>query len=396
MNPHIATLAGGCFWCLESAFNRLSGVEEAVSGYMGGAIDHPTYQQVCGGDSGHAEVVRVRFDPDRIGYRDLLEIFFVMHDPTTLDRQGNDVGSQYRSAIFLHDPSQKAEAENLIAELTALKAFDRPIVTQVTEATTFWPAEDYHQRYYEQFHPHFVQDIWLNLQKTLFLQQQNIHQFLVDGMVVVALPQVISQHPHGVLKSQRHAGVKVGFHLRHGDIKRLAPHHLRENARDDHLAHHPGLRQQVAVGGLLLQRHQFHLSQPGKPVQAGNLEGNSRRHPPTGGFNDGNGGCKLLQEEHHGINHARIGRFGVVALLHPQVVEDSHQVWLEEDPPPAQPSRKTNLSIQLLQAFKNRCPDSPHICPVIVPWRAVLARQANIIPHIVYLGSMGNHHNAAV
>ena len=108
MNPHIATLAGGCFWCLESASNRLSGVEEAVSGYMGGAIDHPTYQQVCGGDSGHAEVVRVRFDPDRIGYRDLLEIFFVMHDPTTLDRQGNDVGSQYRSAIFWHDPSQKA------------------------------------------------------------------------------------------------------------------------------------------------------------------------------------------------------------------------------------------------------------------------------------------------
>jgi methionine-S-sulfoxide reductase len=122
MNPHIATLAGGCFWCLESAFNRLSGVEEAVSGYMGGAIDHPTYQQVCGGDSGHAEVVRVRFDPDRIGYRDLLEIFFALHDPTTLDRQGNDVGSQYRSAIFWHDPSQKAEAEGLIAELTALKA----------------------------------------------------------------------------------------------------------------------------------------------------------------------------------------------------------------------------------------------------------------------------------
>ena len=153
MNPHIATLAGGCFWCLESAFNRLSGVEEAVSGYMGGAIDHPTYQQVCDGDSGHAEVVRVRFDPDRIGYRDLLEIFFALHDPTTLDRQGNDVGSQYRSAIFWHDPSQRAEAENLIAELTEQKTFDRPIVTQVAEATTFWPAEDYHQRYYDQ-NPH--------------------------------------------------------------------------------------------------------------------------------------------------------------------------------------------------------------------------------------------------
>ncbi len=153
MNPHIATLAGGCFWCLESAFNRLSGVEEAVSGYMGGALDHPTYQQVCGGDSGHAEVVRVRFDPDRIGYREVLEIFFALHDPTTLDRQGNDVGSQYRSAIFWHDASQKAEAEGLIAELTEQKAFDRPIVTEVTQATTFWPAEEYHQRYYDR-NPH--------------------------------------------------------------------------------------------------------------------------------------------------------------------------------------------------------------------------------------------------
>ena len=150
MNHAIATLARGCFWCLESAFNRLSGVEEALSGYMGGATDNPTYHQVCGGDTGHAEVVQIRFDPDRIGYRDLLQIFFTLHDPTTLNRQGNDTGTQYRSAIFWHDAVQKAEAEALIAQLTAEQTFDRPIVTQVAEAATFWPAEDYHQRYFDQ------------------------------------------------------------------------------------------------------------------------------------------------------------------------------------------------------------------------------------------------------
>jgi peptide-methionine (S)-S-oxide reductase len=117
---------------------------------MGGATDRPTYKEVCGGDTGHAEVVRVRFDPSLIGYRDLLEIFFTLHDPTTLNRQGNDVGTQYRSAIFWHDTDQKGEAEALIARLTAEKTFDRPIVTEVTEAGTFWPAEDHHQRYYDQ------------------------------------------------------------------------------------------------------------------------------------------------------------------------------------------------------------------------------------------------------
>ncbi len=150
MNHAIATFAGGCFWCLESAFNRLSGVEVALSGYMGGATDNPTYHQVCGGDTGHAEVVQIRFDPNRIGYRDLLEIFFTLHDPTTLNRQGNDTGTQYRSAIFWHDAEQKAEAEALIARLTAEQVFDRPIVTQVAEAATFWPAENYHQRYFDQ------------------------------------------------------------------------------------------------------------------------------------------------------------------------------------------------------------------------------------------------------
>lgn len=153
MNDAVATLAGGCFWCLESAYNRLEGVHEALSGYMGGELERPTYQQVCGGDTGHAEVVRVRFDPARVAYREVLEIFFTLHDPTTLNRQGNDVGTQYRSAIFWHDETQKAEAESLVARLTAERIFDQPIVTELAPATTFWPAEDYHQRYFDR-NPH--------------------------------------------------------------------------------------------------------------------------------------------------------------------------------------------------------------------------------------------------
>ncbi len=153
MNDAVATLAGGCFWCLESAYNRLEGVHEALSGYMGGELERPTYQQVCGGGTGHAEVVRVRFDPARVTYRELLEIFFTLHDPTTLNRQGNDVGTQYRSAIFWHDETQKAEAESLVARLTAERVFDQPIVTELAPAATFWPAEDYHQRYFDR-NPH--------------------------------------------------------------------------------------------------------------------------------------------------------------------------------------------------------------------------------------------------
>jgi len=148
-SEQIATLAGGCFWCLEAAFNRLRGVSEAVSGFMGGQVEHPSYEQVCGGHTGHAEVVRVRFDPNQISYRDLLECFFDLHDPTTLNRQGNDVGTQYRSAIFCHNPEQRAEAEVAIADLTARGVFPGSIVTQVTEATSFWPAEADHQRYFE-------------------------------------------------------------------------------------------------------------------------------------------------------------------------------------------------------------------------------------------------------
>lgn len=150
MTNALATFAGGCFWCLESAFNRLDGVEEAVSGYMGGHVDQPSYQQVCGGDTGHAEVVQVRYDPARIGYPELLDVFFALHDPTTLNRQGNDVGSQYRSAIFFRDGEQAAQARAAIDRLMAEGAFDRPIVTEVTAASTFWPAEPYHQGYFEQ------------------------------------------------------------------------------------------------------------------------------------------------------------------------------------------------------------------------------------------------------
>ena len=153
MTPAIATFAGGCFWCIESVFNRLRGVESAVSGYMGGHTANPTYTDICNGDTGHAEVVQVSFDPDEISYRELLDAFFTLHDPTQLNRQGNDVGTQYRSAIFWHTPEQKAEAEAVIAELTAAKQFDAPIVTEVTAATTFYPAEDYHQGYFEQ-NPH--------------------------------------------------------------------------------------------------------------------------------------------------------------------------------------------------------------------------------------------------
>jgi peptide-methionine (S)-S-oxide reductase len=150
MNLQIASLAGGCFWCLESAFNQLQGVEQAISGYMGGATHNPTYQDVCNGDSGHAEVVQITFDAEQIGYRELLEIFFTLHDPTTLNRQGNDTGTQYRSAIFWHTPAQKTEAESFMSELTANQVFCRPIVTEVTAASRFWPAENYHQRYYAQ------------------------------------------------------------------------------------------------------------------------------------------------------------------------------------------------------------------------------------------------------
>jgi len=146
--PELATLGGGCFWCLEAALLQLKGVESVVSGYAGGATDKPDYHSVCSGSTGHAEVVEVRFDPDVIDYRTLLTAFFAIHDPTTLNRQGNDIGTQYRSVIFTHDDGQKKIAEELIADLAAQRIWPAPIVTAVSPAPTFWRAEDYHQNYY--------------------------------------------------------------------------------------------------------------------------------------------------------------------------------------------------------------------------------------------------------
>ncbi len=144
----IATLAGGCFWCLEAVFADLSGVERVDSGYAGGPVANPSYEQVCGGTTGHAEVVQVTFDPDLLTFRELLDVFFAIHDPTTLDRQGNDVGSQYRSAIFYHSPEQKAEAERAIAALEAEQVWGNPIVTEVTPLERFYAAEEYHRQFY--------------------------------------------------------------------------------------------------------------------------------------------------------------------------------------------------------------------------------------------------------
>jgi peptide-methionine (S)-S-oxide reductase len=145
----VATLAGGCFWCLEAVFDQLKGVESVESGYMGGSRPDPTYEQVCSGSSGHAEVVRITFDPAVVSYRDLLAVFFTIHDSTQLNRQGNDVGTQYRSAIFHHSEEQKREAEAVVAKLTADKLFSAPIVTEIVPASTFYVAEDHHQEYFE-------------------------------------------------------------------------------------------------------------------------------------------------------------------------------------------------------------------------------------------------------
>jgi peptide-methionine (S)-S-oxide reductase len=144
----LATLAGGCFWCLEAVYERVQGVASVRSGYAGGTVANPTYEQVCGGATGHAEVVQVAFDPGVTSYRDVLEIFFAIHDPTTPNRQGHDVGSQYRSAIFHHSEAQRAEALATIADLNAQGIWDAPIVTEVAPLDVFWPAEDYHREYF--------------------------------------------------------------------------------------------------------------------------------------------------------------------------------------------------------------------------------------------------------
>ena len=148
MRKDVATLAGGCFWCLEAVFDDLEGVEDVVSGYAGGSVPNPTYKHVCTGETGHAEVVQVTFNPDVISYRDLLRVFFTIHDPTTLNRQGADVGTQYRSAIFTHNETQEKVAEEAIAELNDAGIWDDPIVTEVVPLEAFYPAEDYHQEYF--------------------------------------------------------------------------------------------------------------------------------------------------------------------------------------------------------------------------------------------------------
>jgi peptide-methionine (S)-S-oxide reductase len=143
-----ATLGGGCFWCLEAVFEQLRGVEKVESGYAGGTVPNPTYKQVCTGATGHAEVVQITFDPQAITFKELLEVFFTIHDPTTLNRQGADVGTQYRSAIFYHSPEQRQTAEQVIQAIQAAKIWDDPIVTEVTPLTDFYKAEDYHQEYF--------------------------------------------------------------------------------------------------------------------------------------------------------------------------------------------------------------------------------------------------------
>lgn len=148
VSSEVATLAGGCFWCIEAVFLEVEGVENVVSGYTGGTTANPTYNQVCTGDTGHAEALQLSFNPSKISYREILEIFFSVHDPTTLNRQGADVGMQYRSAIFYHNEQQKAVAEELIGELNKANVWKKSIVTQIVPLDTFYPAEDYHREYF--------------------------------------------------------------------------------------------------------------------------------------------------------------------------------------------------------------------------------------------------------
>ncbi len=151
--PHgkeVATLAGGCFWCLEAVYDELSGVDDVVSGYCGGKVPSPSYEMVCAGTTGHAEVIQLTFDPKLISFKEILQVFFTIHDPTTLNRQGADAGTQYRSAIFYHTPEQKAIAEQVIAQLNASRVWNSPIVTEVRPFEKFYPAEDYHQEYFRQ------------------------------------------------------------------------------------------------------------------------------------------------------------------------------------------------------------------------------------------------------
>ncbi len=148
IKQEIATLAGGCFWCLEAVFEQVKGVTGVISGYAGGHIENPGYEAVCAGKTGHAEVVKISFNPEEVSFSELLGVFFTIHDPTTLNRQGNDVGTQYRSAIFYHNETQHKEAQKIITELNQKKVWSAPVVTEVVDAPVFYPAESYHQHYF--------------------------------------------------------------------------------------------------------------------------------------------------------------------------------------------------------------------------------------------------------
>ena len=149
MENKLATIGGGCFWCTEAVFQQLKGVEKVVSGYMGGQTENPTYQQICRGDTGHAEVIQIEYRPNEVAFDSLLEVFWKTHDPTTLNRQGPDMGTQYRSVVFYHTDEHKALAEKYLQALDASGAYDRPIVTEISPASTFYAAEDYHQDYFD-------------------------------------------------------------------------------------------------------------------------------------------------------------------------------------------------------------------------------------------------------
>jgi methionine-S-sulfoxide reductase len=152
MNTHleVATFGGGCYWCIEAVFQRLEGVEKVESGFSGGQVKNPTYKEVCTGTTGHAEVIQITFDTTKTSFEEILKVFFTMHDPTTLNRQGNDIGTQYRSAVFYHNDAQKKAAEEIIAALNTSKAYPNPIVTEVSKLDVFYKAEDYHQNYYNE------------------------------------------------------------------------------------------------------------------------------------------------------------------------------------------------------------------------------------------------------
>ena len=192
-SPHfqLATLGGGCFWCLEAAFQQVQGVENVVSGYAGGHLPHPTYQQVSAGRTGHAEVVQITFDPARVSYRDLLDIFFTIHDPTTPDRQGADIGPQYRSIILYHDAEQRRIAEEAIRALDAAGLWPDPIVTQVVPLTTFYPAEEYHQNYFQR-NPHTPYCQLVVAPKVQKVQQKFSYR--------IKRPPTVRKKSHGLLK----------------------------------------------------------------------------------------------------------------------------------------------------------------------------------------------------